>query len=334
MDVFFYEAFDEEERALRRHNHERLDCAYTWKTIQEEGHTEPPAPIISVRTQSIIPPAWAPKLKAILTRSTGYDHIETYRRNTDHNHLPAGYLPRYCHRAVAEQAMLLWTALLRRLPEQIAQFGQFERNGLTGTECEGKRILVAGVGNIGSEIVRIARGLGMKPTGVDPMRRLSDLPYTHLQDALPKSDIIICSMNLTQDNKALFNYDTLKTAKRGALFINIARGELSPSRDLIRLLDERILGGVGLDVYNEESELAIALRQGAKPTSDEAHAALELACRPNVILTPHNSFNTHEAVDRKGEHAIRQLLSFKENEEFLWALPDPDVRHRILAPND
>ena len=128
MNIYFFEAFEEERAALVKYGAESLDAGFTWKTIQETGMTEPPAPIISVRTQSAIPVEWAPKLKGILTRSTGYDHLSRYRLASGHAELPCGYLPLYCNRTVAEQALLLWMALARKLPVQTRQFKAFNRD--------------------------------------------------------------------------------------------------------------------------------------------------------------------------------------------------------------
>ena len=160
MDIFFYEAFDEEQHYLRQHAPADLKIGYTWKTIQEDGAEHPPAPIISIRTQSLLPPAWANKLTAILTRSTGFDHLQSYLTKTQAN-IAGGYLPLYCNRAVAEQALLLWLALMRKLRQQTAAFKTFHRDGLTGRECEKKTLLVVGVGQIGSIVYRIGQGLDM-----------------------------------------------------------------------------------------------------------------------------------------------------------------------------
>ena len=82
MKTFFFEAFDEEREALLAFGCDKLDHDMSWKTIQEyfaDGVPDlPPTDIISVRTQSIIPLKWAPHLKAILTRSTGFDHLVRY----------------------------------------------------------------------------------------------------------------------------------------------------------------------------------------------------------------------------------------------------------------
>ena len=187
LDVFFYEAFEEEEASLRRLVLPGLRVGFVPSTIQEHGDAHPPAPIISIRTQSEIPLSWASELKAIIARTTGYDHLKTYKDATG-SKLPCGHLPKYCSRAVAEQAMVLWMSLLRKVPAQIEHFKTFDRDGLTGLECEGKNLLVVGVGNIGSEIVRIGAGLGMKVRGVDIVRRHTAVDYISIEEGLPSED--------------------------------------------------------------------------------------------------------------------------------------------------
>jgi len=306
MDVYFYEAFEEEVVALRRFLPAGVSAGFSDKTIQEAGDWEPDAPLISIRTQSVIPPAWSVKVRGIVSRTTGYDHLVGQK-------IPCGHLPHYCSRAVAEQAILLVMALLRKLPQQIAQFPKFQRDGLTGQECAGKHLLVAGVGSIGAEIVKIAQALGMEAQGVDLVRRHASVSYISIDDGLAWADIIICAMNLTEANNGYFRYETLKRAKPGVVFVNIARGEQSPTNDLVRLLDEGRLGGLALDVYESESTLAVALRSG------KVHSPL--TGRPNVILTPHNAFNTAEAVDRKAEQTFQQIVHFQKHGAFLWSPP-------------
>lgn len=324
--ICFYEAFTEEAEALRRHLPADVPARFTGQTIQEAGDPEPPAPIVSMRTQSQIPDAWADRLDAIITRSTGYDHVVAYRRRVGHC-LPAGYLPLYCHRAVAEQAALLWLALLRTLPAQLRQFRRFGRDGLTGRECAGRILAVVGVGNIGHEVVRIGRGLDMTVRGVDVVERHADVSYVAADLAIPAADVIVCAMNLTDDNVGYFDYARLAGVRPGAVFINIARGKMSPPADLRRLLDERRLGGVGLDVYDQEQALAVALRQGSTPAPGDPAAesireTLRLAEHPNVLATPHNAFNTVEAVDRKARQTVETLVAFLRDGTIPFPVPD------------
>jgi D-lactate dehydrogenase len=306
MDVFFYEAFEEEAAALRRHLPPPVRAGFTWKTIQEANDAEPPAPLISIRTQSIIPSGWTGKVRGIVSRTTGFDHLVGVR-------IPNGHLPHYCGRAVAEQAILLMMALLRKLPQQTGQFPKFHRDGLTGRECAGKKLLVVGVGDIGLEIVKIGLGLGMDVRGVDILQKHPLVTYASMEEGLPWADVIVCAMNLTTQNAGYFKYDVLKRARRGVVFVNVARGELSPTNDLVKLLDERHVSALALDVYEKESALAVGLRSGK--------SGFPLLGRANVILTPHNAFNTAEAVERKAAQTIQQIEHFMQNGEFLWPNP-------------
>jgi D-lactate dehydrogenase len=320
-DVFFYEAFEEEVQALKSFIDKNMKAGFSWKTIQEEAEQEPPAPLLSIRTQSIIPQSWAGQVQGILTRSTGYEHLLNYKKG---NQVPIqfGYLPLYCNRSVAEQACLLWLSLLRKLNLQITQFSSFNRDGLTGEECEKKTLVVVGVGNIGSEVVKIGEGLGMQVLGVDIVHRYDQVKYVSIENALNRADIIVCAMNLTDENIAYFNYERLLKAKKGVIFINIARGEMSPSTDLLKLIEAGHLGGLGMDVFDREAELATLARQGKTSSSAEIQSTLVLAKKNNVIFTPHNAFNTRESVARKSQQSIQQVQHFLEKGQFIWHIPE------------
>jgi len=318
MDIFFFEAFDEEQTALKKYNAGRFSTNYTWKTIQEYGASEPPADIISVRTQSQIPLEWAGKIKAVLSRSTGFDHLTAYRRETGAENLKCGYLPLYCNRAVAEQALTLWMALLRKLPRQVHNFQSFKRDGITGGETCGRNLLVVGVGNIGNEIVKIGQRLDMNVKGVDPEEKFDFVDYTTYEKAAPQTDIIVAAMDLNPGSEAYFDYAKLKQAKPGVIFINIARGELSPLDGLLQLLEENHLGALGMDVYENEKLIGPAMRGEISAGTPQLQALKKLAKLDNVIFTPHNAFNTAEAVERKSEQSIQQLQEFKKTGNFLW----------------
>ena len=161
----------------------------------------------------------------------------------------------------------------------------------------------------------------MKVYGVDIVKKHPDVTYLPIEDALPKADILVCCMNLTDENHGYFSRRRLSAAPKGVLFINTARGEMSPSTTLLELLEEGRLGGVGLDVYNEENKLAVALRGGKEATGKEAQATLELSRNANAICTPHNSFNTMEGLERKSSQSIEQLVHFREHGVFKWAVP-------------
>jgi D-lactate dehydrogenase len=327
LSAVFYEAFEEEEKILRNVLPKEFKYLFTWKTIQESGHEVPPAKIISTRTQSRFPVEWADKLTAIITRSTGYDHVADYLLQTRAS-VAAAYLPEYAARPVAEQALMMWTALLRNLTVQRKSFETFHRDGLTGREIRKRRITVIGVGRIGGEIVDIAHGLKMQVLGVDikprtEMEKQYGLKYVSLKEGLKNADIAVCALPLTELTRGMLNYKTLKAMPGNSIFINVGRGEVSPSQDLLKLSDEGILGGIGLDVYDFEKELASVLRDGTdlsklKPEARKSvTAVLKLMKNQNVILTPHNAFNTEESVERKSLRTAENLAAFLKTGKFL-----------------
>jgi D-lactate dehydrogenase len=156
---------------------------------------------------------------------------------------------------------------------------------------------------------------------VDVVKKHDWVDYTGIDEGIGWADFLVCAMNLTDDNPGYFSRDLLNKAKQGVVFVNIARGEFSPARDLLELLDKGKLGGIGLDVFNNEPELAVSLRSNKPSDSPETTAVLELAKRPNVILTPHNAFNTKEAVEKKAAQSVEQVESFLKNGRFLWPVP-------------
>ncbi len=236
-DVMFYEAFEEEEQEIKRILPREIRAGFTPKTIQEEGALPLPAALISIRTQSRIPLEWGQSLKGILTRSQGYDHVLAFRRECKTD-IDCGFLGNYCSRAVAEQAALMMMALLRKLKKQEGNFISFSRDGLTGLECKGRKVLVVGVGNIGREIVDIARGLRMAVMGVDIDPALKDLDYVALSEGMAWADVVFCALSLTEKTDGMLDYRAFEKARQGVVFINIARGEISPVGDLKKLLDE------------------------------------------------------------------------------------------------
>ena len=315
MQVMFYESFLEEEKELRKLLPKNIRAGFTWKTIQEKKDLTPPADIICIRTQSQIPTSWAPRLKGILTRSQGYDHLIAFRQKTK-TKIPSGYLSEYCSRAVAEQAILAAMTLWRKLKRQMRQFNQFNRDDLTGFECCGKRALVVGVGTIGSQIAAIAKGLGISVKGVDIKRRSRNLEYVSLQNGIVWADVIFCATPLTEKTRGLLDYNVLKRAKPDTILINISRGEITPIKDLNRLLAQGILGGLSLDVYPQEGELGHSLRAGKKTKIADHKIILELKNHDNVLFTPHNAFNTQEALRNKAELTVRSIVSFLKKGKF------------------
>ncbi|OGW97493.1 MAG: hypothetical protein A2Y04_04830 [Omnitrophica WOR_2 bacterium GWC2_45_7] len=308
-DVVFYEAFKEEETAIKKYLPHDIQAKFTPQTIQDSKDKAPLAGLISIRTQSRVPVSWVNKMKGLLSRSQGYDHVETVFKKSK-TKIPCGYLKDYCARAVAEHAVMAMMVLLRKLKQQMKSFDTFQRDHLTGFECLNRRALVVGVGEIGSEIVDIALGLKMLVKGVDIAPHFKGVTYVSIQQGIAWADVVFCALPLTELTKGLLNYQLLNKAKPGMVLINISRGEISPDGDLKILLDKGLLGAVSLDVYSQESLLADYLRGKRKMTSKTIRRVLELKNHENVLFTPHNAFNTYEAVDRKASLSVDAVVSF------------------------
>lgn len=315
LDVYFFETFSEEKKLIEQFLPKDISAGYDCGSIQESKRKDPPAKIISIRTQSIIPKQWLPHFEAILSRTTGYDHLVNYG-----NHVRCGYLPLYCSRAVAEQAILLTLSLLRKLPQQIDQFHTFNRNNITGTQIKGKKVVVFGAGNIGSEIIMMTKGLGADVFAVDVVKKHPSINYITSEEGLKKADIIICAMDLNSSNVNFFDKKKLQKTKKGVILVNVSRGEITPIQDLIEMLGDKHIGAVGLDVYDKEPRLSMLLRASGPdhPLTKQIRA---LNSFPNVILTPHNAFNTKEATLNKVEQTIEQIISLKKYSKFKWETP-------------
>lgn len=320
--VAFYEAFEEEQAAIKKYLPESIEAQLTDKTIQESGDTAPPASLISIRTQSHIPEGWEKGLKGVLTRSHGYDHLLKYQRESKSG-IALGFLESYCARAVAEQAVMAAMILLRKLKKQVKNFETFRREGLTGRESKGRKILVAGVGNIGGEIVRIARGLEMDVKGFDIDHRIKGLDYVSLEQGAAWADVMVCALPLTEETAGMIGAGVLRKTNPGLIYVNISRGEISPVADLKDLLDEGILGGISMDVYPDEAHFAHRLRNKGAPDTPDGRIIDDLARRDNVLFTPHNAFNTQEALDHKASLSAGAISYFLKHGTFPTPVPGP-----------
>jgi D-lactate dehydrogenase len=201
----------------------------------------------------------------------------------------------------------------------VRQFHEFHRDGLTGAECQGRTLVTVGIGHIGAEICRLGAALGMRVLGVDSIESHLEIQYASAEAALPLADVAVCAMDLNPSSRNYFSAAKLSQLKPGAIFVNVSRGEISPSQGLLAALEAGRLGGVALDVYDREPELAVALRTGRTTTDPEVAASLALAQRDDVICTPHNAFNTVESVGRKSDHSVQQVLHFLTSGRFLWS---------------
>lgn len=319
-DIAFFESFREERQQIEEQLPPTINPLFFQDTVQEAGLSAVPAKFISVRTQSVIPDEWKDGLDAVLTRSQGFDHIHRMFTNCV-KPVALGYLGPYCSRAVAEHALMTVLMLVKNAKTQLHQFHRFHREGLTGHELLRRKVLIFGVGQIGAETARLCGAWDMDVKGVDIDPKWGGIEYVELDQGLAWAEIVVCAAALTVETAGLLNYQRLSTLQPGAVFVNVSRGEISPPEDLGRLLDEQRLAGVGLDVYPDERELGERMRGG--DTGDPLVRRMSaFAHRANVICTPHNAFNSAEALARKTSRTAEAVAAFFESGTFPYPVPE------------
>jgi len=260
-----------------------------------------------------------PKLKMITTRSTGFDHIdmaEAAKRG-----ITVCNVPFYGENTVAEHSFALILALSRKVHEAFVRVraGNFSLEGLRGFDLKDKTIGVVGAGRIGLHVIRIARGFGMKVLAYDVKRdsfwaEVLGFEYAELNDLLGRSDIITLHAPYNHHTHHLINTANIHKIKRGAILINTARGGLVNTDALLKALDEGILAGAGLDVlegeeaiYEESALLGDATNPEKLRTAIQNHVILK---KPNVVFTPHNAFNSQEALERILDTTAENIAAF------------------------
>jgi D-lactate dehydrogenase len=260
-----------------------------------------------------------PNLKMIATRSTGMDHIDKdYCREKD---IKVANVPHYGKNTVAEHTFALILALSRRIPESLRRVreGSFSSIGLTGFDLKDKTIGVVGVGTIGQYVVQIANGFGMKVLGVarTPDKKLAKklgFEYLAFEEVLKKSDIISFHLPLTKQTFHMLDRKNIKLMKKGSLLINTSRGPVVETEAILQAVEEGRLAGAGLDVLEEEEYLDNSRKlfepYQSKDDLKELIAAHLLREKQNVIITPHNAFNTKEAIERIVSTTVENIEEF------------------------
>jgi D-lactate dehydrogenase len=260
-----------------------------------------------------------PKLRMIATRSTGFDHIDV--AECGKRGITVCNVPFYGENTVAEHTFALILALSRKVHEAFVRVraGNFSLDGLRGFDLKDKTIGVVGAGRIGLHVIRIARGFGMKVLAFDVKRdnfwaEVLGFEYAELNDLLGRSDIITLHAPYNRHTHHLINRDNIHKIKRGAILINTARGGLVNTDALLKALDDGTLAGAGLDVlegeetiYEESALLGDAVNPEKLRTALQNHVILK---KPNVVFTPHNAFNSQEALERILDTTAENIAAF------------------------
>src|SRR5579862_8448582 len=235
--------------------------------------------------------------------------------------------------AVAELTIGLMLALARKLPtaNNTMHAGKWEKKNLQGNELRGKTLGILGLGRIGLEVARRARGFGLEIIGSDPfvsaaVARENGIRLVALDEVISGSDYLTLHVGLTPQTHGIVNAKTLAAMKKGVRIINCARGELVEDEALLAALKSGHVAGAALDVFTVE------------PPKDSPYAAFD-----NVILTPHIAGSTAEAQEAVGiqiAHQVREYLKLGvvqnavnlpslSHEEYVQLAPYIDLASRL-----
>jgi D-lactate dehydrogenase len=262
-----------------------------------------------------------PNLKLITTRSTGYNHIDLNEAKA--RGISVLTVPSYGENTVAEFTLGLILTLSRKIflsYDRIRETGSFELDGLQGFDLKGKTIGVVGTGKIGRHVIRMAKSFEMNIVASDayPDEKLVSeygIKYLSFEELIGISDIITFHVPELPSTKHMINMENIGNIKKGAIIINTARGSVIETDALIKALREEIIGGAGLDVFEEEVFTKDKMDFLAKGRTEEHNLKTVLQNQllidmDNVVITPHNAFNTKEALERILETTVSNITSF------------------------
>ena len=295
--------------------------------LSKEGNTAGDKGEIEILSNFINYPVTAetllefPKLRFVTTRSTGYDHIDL-KACVERNILVSN-VPTYGENTVAEFAFALILALSRKIfpaVKRVREQGLFATDDLQGFDLLNKTIGVVGAGHIGVHVIKIAKGFGMKVLAYDPYPKAElstqyGFEYASLEDLLKSSDIITLHVPYMPATHHLISVQNIGLCKKGAVIINTARGGLIETSALISALKSGQIAGAGMDVLEEEGFVKDEVHMLAQGHPNELQlktilADHELMYMDNVLITPHNAFNTKEALQRILDTTIMNIQAF------------------------
>jgi D-lactate dehydrogenase len=262
-----------------------------------------------------------PKLKLIATRSTGFDHIDINACRK--RGVAVAHVPGYGDDTVAEFTFGLMLALIRKIHypiRQIKEAKMLTSEHLRGADLKGKTLGVIGTGRIGKKVIRLAKGFEMEIVAHDVYEdkgyaKKMGYNYVPLDNLLEEADVITLHCPCMKETYHLLNKENMRKVKKGAYLVNAARGELVDTNAMIEALQNKTLAGAALDVLEEEKgprKEQMALKRG-RSRKEELETMLgnhTLMNMQNVLITPHNAFNSQQAVERMLGITLKNITSF------------------------
>ena len=262
---------------------------------------------VSIRTAKLPAEAInaAKSLKIISRHGVGYDNIDL--KSSKDKNITIAITATANAVAVAEHVMFMLLNISKRknMYDDCVKSGKFnERNKLPKTmELWNKDILIAGFGRIGKALIKRCLGFGMNVFVYDPfvnsdvIENFGGKKVENLENAIKKMDAVSLHVPLTEKTKNLINYELLKTMKKNCIIINAARGGIINETDLDKALNENLIFGAGIDVFEKEPP-------------NEKNPLLK---NDKVFLSPHTAAFTEECMTRMGIETIQNIIDFFDN---------------------
>ena len=249
--------------------------------------------------------------RLVALRCTGFNNVDL-RAAADFG-IKVVRVVSYSPHSVAEHAVALLQAINRKIHRAYnrTRDSNFALDGLMGFDLCGKTVAVVGTGKIGRIFTKIMLGFGCEVLGYDVVRSAEfealGARYAAAAEIGERADIISLHCPLTPQTKHIVNAHTLSRVKRGALLINTSRGGLVDTEAVIEALKSGQLGGLALDVYEQEADL---FYRDLSSTVVDDDVLQRLLSFPNVIVTGHQAFFTREAITTICETTIASISEF------------------------
>jgi phosphoglycerate dehydrogenase-like enzyme len=254
-----------------------------------------------------------PDLQLLSIGSTGLDMVDV--ATATRRGVAVCHVPSYATNAVAELALGLMFAVLRKIPaadRDVRATGRLDWQAFGGGELRDKTLGVVGTGVIGRRVAHFGHCLGMDLLGADlapsdEMVREFGMRYAPLPEVFAGSDVVTLHVPAAADGRPLVDRDLLRVMRAGAVIINTSRAQLVQQEDLYEALAGGVLAGAGLDVVDLECE-----------------SGRMLLTLDNVVFTPHIGFNTPEAAGALTAIATENVV------QFLGGAPQNVVNPEVL----
>ena len=251
-------------------------------------------------------------VRLLALRCAGFNNVDLKAAS---GQIPIARVPAYSPHAVAEHAMAMLLASVRRIHKAYNRTKDFNfsLSGLTGFDLYGKTVGVIGTGKIGRCFIDICRGFGMQVLAYDPYpAQGSDICYVPLAELFEKSDIISLHCPLTPQTDHIIDAAAIAQMKKGVFLINTSRGALIDAEALLSAIKDRRVGAACLDVYEEESDLFFEDYSGHIVEDD---TLARLITMPNVLITSHQAFLTQEALHNIAKVTLQNIADFFQKGE-------------------